>query len=184
MLYVLGGASRSGKTLLSRRAVSEKQIPYFPLDALFGALARGVPQTGVAYENSLMERPHKMWPVTKHLVDFFLEEEKDFLIEGDSILPSQVKELLDAGHPIRACFLGYASLTKEEKLALVRTHHQGETDWTKDIADEDMLKMVEEMIAFSVFLKEECEKHGIKYFDVSHDFDGVREEAFNYLFVS
>jgi ATP-dependent Zn protease len=39
MLYIIGGASRSGKTLLARRAVVEKKIPYFPMDALFGALA-------------------------------------------------------------------------------------------------------------------------------------------------
>jgi hypothetical protein len=182
MLYIIGGASRSGKTLLSRRAVVERQIPYFPLDALFGALARGVPQLGVAYENTLMERPHKMWPVAQHMFSFFLEEEKNFLIEGDSILPSQIDELLKQGKQIRCCFLGYTALTKDEKLALVRKHNQGETDWTRGISDEEMLKMVDEMIQFSKYLKDECAKYGLAYFDVSHDFEGVRAKAFEYLF--
>ncbi len=182
MLYVIGGASRSGKTLLSRMAVLEKKIPYFPLDALFGALVRGVPALGVTHEDSFTERSQKMWPVAKHMFDFFLEEEKDFLIEGDSILPSQVNEMILAGKPIKSCFVGYTELTKDEKLVLVRKYHQGDIDWTKGISDEDLGSMIDEMIKFSVYLKEECAKYGIKYFDVSHDFDGGRNLAFEYLF--
>lgn len=182
MLYVIGGASRSGKTLLSRRVVSEKKIPYFPLDALFGALARGAPELGVGYEDSLLDRPVKMWPISKYLLKFFLQEEQDFLIEGDSILPAQVNELLVAGKPIKCCFVGYTELTKEDKFLLVRKYQQGNTDWTKGVSDDQMLVMIDEMIQFSKYLKEECVKYGIKYFDVSHDFDGVRDQAFDYLF--
>jgi hypothetical protein len=134
MIYILGGASRSGKTLLSRRVVSEKGIPYFPLDALFGGLANGAPQLGIKYEQSFIERAEKMWPVAKPLLGFFFHEEKDFLIEGDSILPRQVQELTLEGNQVRSCFLGYADLNKEEKLTLIRTHHQGELDWTKGIS--------------------------------------------------
>lgn len=182
MLYILGGASRSGKTLLARRAVAEKQIPYFPLDALFGAMVHGAPTFKMRYEDSLLERPVKMWPLAKHLMNFFLQEEKGYLIEGDTILPSHVNELLAEHKPVKACFLGYTELTKEGKLALVRQHHQGEIDWTKDISDEEMLTLIEEMIQFSRYLKEECEKYHIRYFDVSHDFAGVRDEAFEHLF--
>lgn len=182
MLYIIGGASRSGKTLLARRAVAEKQIPYFPLDALFGALAHGAPEFGVRYEDSLMERPLKMWRLAKHLLNFFPKEEQGYLIEGDSILPSQINELITEQKPIRCCFLGYTELTKDEKLSLVRAHHQGEVDWTRNISDEEMLSLIEEMIQFSTFLKQECTKYGINYFDVSHDFEGTRDAAFAYMF--
>ncbi len=182
MLYVIGGASRSGKTLLARRAVTEKQIPYFPLDALFGTLAHGAPESGVRYEDSLLDRPIKMWPLAKHLFNFFFKEEQNYLIEGDSILPNQIHELIVEEKPIKCCFFGYAELTKNEKLSLVRQHHQGDIDWTKGISDEEMLTMIDEMIQFSKYLQQECSKYGIKYFDVSHDFKGVRDKAFEYLF--
>jgi hypothetical protein len=182
MLYILGGASRSGKTLLARRAVAEKKIPYFPLDALFGALAHGAPEFGVRYEDSFVDRANSMWPLAKHLFNAFLKEEQGYLIEGDSLLPSRVSELIAEGKPVRCCFLGYTELTKEEKLALVRQHHQGDIDWTKGIPDEEMMPMVDDMITFSKLLKEECTKYEIKYFDVSHDFEGVRNAAFEYLF--
>jgi hypothetical protein len=84
--------------------------------------------------------------------------------------------------PVKCCFLGYTELSKDEKLALIREHHQGAIDWTKNISNEEMLPMIDEMIQFSKHLQEECAKYGIKYFDVSHDFEGVRNEAFEYLF--
>lgn len=182
MLYVIGGASRSGKTLLSRRAVSEKGIPYFPLDALFGALVNGAPQFGLSYDDPLIERPTKLWPISKHFFNFFFQEEKDFLIEGDSILPSQVNEMIVSGRSVKSCFFGYTQLDKDEKLLLVRKYHQGDIDWTKELPDEEMLPLIDEMISFSKYLKEECNKYGIMYFDVSHDFDDARNAAFEYLF--
>lgn len=182
MIYVLGGASRSGKTLLARRAVLEKGIPYFPLDALFGGLANGAPEFGVRYDNSLKERPLKMWPISKHLFNFFFEEEKDFLIEGDSILPSQVNEMLVDGKSVKACFVGYTEMSKENKLSLVRKHNQGEIDWTKGISDEEMTNMIDEMIEFSTYIKDQCDKYGFKYFDISNNFESAHEEVFKYLF--
>ena len=184
MLYIIGGAPRSGKTMLSRRVVSEKRIPYFPLDALFEALANGAPQLDLHYEDSLLSRPIKMWPISQHFFNFFFREEKDFLIEGDSILPSHVHEMVTTGKLIKSCFFGYTDLTRGEKLILVRKHHQGDIDWTKGLSDEKMLSMIDEMILFSKYLNEECDKYSIKYFDVSHDFEGVRNVAFEYLFNS
>lgn len=183
MLYVIGGASRSGKTLLSRRVVVEKQIPYFPLDALFSALAHTAPEFGVRYEDSFTDRPTKMWQLAKHLLNAISNEEKDYLIEGDSILPSQINELIVEGKQIRCCFFGYTELTKNEKLALIRQYNQGEIDWTQRISDEEMLPRIEKKIQFSKYLQEECAKYGIKYFDISHDFESTQNEAFEYLFV-
>jgi hypothetical protein len=84
--------------------------------------------------------------------------------------------------PIKYCFLGYTDLDTNEKLALVRKYHQGETDWTKNQSDEDMLRAIDEMVEFSKYVQKECAAFGIEYFDVSHNFDGARKQAFDYLF--
>ena len=182
MLYVIGGVSRSGKTLLARRAVVEKQIPYFPIDGLFSIFAECIPNLGITYEQSLSERPLKMWPMTKQLLEYLIKEERDYIVEGDSFLPGQIQELIAERKPVKCCFLGYTELTEDEKLAIVRQHHQGDIDWTKGISDADMRSMIGEMIEFSKKLKEDSARCGIKYFDVSHDFEGIRDVAFNYLF--
>jgi hypothetical protein len=129
-----------------------------------------------------MDRPTKMWPLVKPLLGFFFDEEQDYLVEGDSMLPKQIHELLLEQKPVRCCFLGYTNMTKDEKLSLVRQYHQGNIDWTRGISDAEMLPMIDEMIQFSKHLQEECGQYGIKYFDISHDFDAVRNEAFEYLF--
>lgn len=179
---MLGGASRSGKTLLARRAVSEKQIPYFPLDALLGSLVYGAPQMGIRYEDSFTDRSNKLWPITKQMIKMLLNEEQSYLIEGDSILPAQVSELMAQQASVRSCFVGYGGLSGAEKLSLVRQHHRGEVDWTKEIPDKDLLPMIETMIDFSKYIKEECMRHKIEYFDISHDFQGSQDAAFQYLF--
>ena len=182
MLYILGGAPRSGKTLLSRRAVEEKKIPYIPLDGLVTALAYGAPQVGISFDMHLVERAIAMWPITKELLGCLMREERDFLVEGDSILPSHVVELSTENKNIKTCFLGYPTMNRDEKLALIREHHQGELDWTKEISDEDLSKMVEEMVSFSGYLVEESAKYDIAFFDVSKSFDVARVQAFSYLF--
>ncbi len=182
MIYIVGGASRSGKTLLSRRVVSEKKIPYFPLDAVCSGLSKGVKEFEEFYSQPFIVRAEKLWPVVKPIINSFLDEEDNFLLEGDSILPKQVSEFNSNSGSVKACFFGYPQLTKEEKLKLVRTYHQGDKDWTKDISDQKMLTIIDEMIEFSNYLKKECAKYDIAYFDISHDFEGPREEAFNYLF--
>lgn len=182
MIYILGGASRSGKTLLARRVVTEKQIPYFPLDALFGGLASGAPQFGVTWNQAFIERAEKMWPILKPMLVFFFQEEGNFLIEGDAILPKHIRELMNEGNLVKSCFLGYSELSREEKFVHIRTHHQSELDWTKDIADSELYGYVDEMIEFSKYLKLECATLDIPYFDISQDFETPRSNAFNYLF--
>ena len=76
-----------------------------------------------------------MWPILKPTLSFFFNEERDFLIEGDAILPKQIRELMDEGNEVRSCFLGFVELTREEKFAHIRTYHQNERDWTREIAD-------------------------------------------------
>lgn len=182
MLYILGGASRSGKTLLARRAVAEKRIPYFPLDALVGGVIHGLPELGVAYNQPFIQRSENMWRINKPFLTFFPKEEGHFLIEGDLILPKQVNELILEGAEVKSCFIGYPERTAQEKLAFIRMYHQGETDWTRDISDQEMLPMIDEMIEYSNYLKEECGNYGIPYFDISHNFEKPREEAFKCLF--
>ena len=98
------------------------------------------------------------------------------------IIPKQVRELMDEGNEVRSCFLGYTELTREEKFTHIRTHHQDNRDWTREIADNELYGYVDEMLEFSHYLKSECTTHIIPYFDISKDFETPRTEAFNYLF--
>ena len=181
MLYILGGAPRSGKTLLSKRMLVEKHIPYFPIDALIGTLTEGLPELEITHKQPFITKSERLWKLTKHLFDFFLINEEEYLIEGDAILPSQVKKLVDEGKNIRACFVGYTKLNPEEKLKSLRKYGDGKKDWTNNQTDETMLLILERTIDYSKYIKGECEKYGIKFFDVSSDFEKVCDQVFDYM---
>jgi len=47
MLYIVGGCSRSGKSLLAERIRGNHNVPWFPLDALKMGLHLEAPSMGV-----------------------------------------------------------------------------------------------------------------------------------------
>ncbi|MDB5188406.1 MAG: hypothetical protein JWM92_4 [Candidatus Nomurabacteria bacterium] len=182
MLYLIGGAPRAGKSLLAQRMLVENQVPFFPLDALIGTLTFAAPEFDINHDLSFKIKSEKVWRFTEHLFNHFLYEEENYLVEGDCILPEQVVEFKKThDKEIRCCFIGYTKLSAEEKLNFVRTYNRGDTDWTNEQTDEALLEMIEKMIEYSMFLQEECAKHGIMFFDVSDDFSTVQDEAFEYL---
>jgi hypothetical protein len=184
MLHILGGAPRSGKTLLSKQIVKEKQIPYFPLDALMGTITESLPELNINHDLPFVQKSRKIWKISKNLCYYFVSQEKQYLIEGDCILPEQVHELVVERKPVLACFVGYCDITAEEKLKIIRKHASENPDWTNDQADEKMIEILNRCIDYSRFLKESCEKFDIPFFDVSMNFTDNWQKAYNYLFSS
>jgi len=56
MLYLIGGAARTGKTILSQRLLKERNIPYFCLDYLINAIDRTL------HNIPSREAAIKIWP--------------------------------------------------------------------------------------------------------------------------
>ena len=181
MLYIIGGAPRGGKTLLSRRFMQARRVPYFSTDALIWTLSHANPKSGISHKLPIVTKSEKLWPIAKHLLTFFAYVEDSYTVEGDVILPRHVKELQDENKNVLACFFGYPSITPEEKLHLVRIHARKEKDWTNNIDDASLLYTFRQAIEFSRYLKHECEKLLFPFFDLSADFDAANNEAFEFL---
>jgi hypothetical protein len=183
MLYLVGGASRSGKTRLARSLLERKGIAYFPVDALMMGFFNGYPDFGLDPETSGIVRGEKLWPILRAVVVNLIEEKlyhPDYLFEGDELLPKHAAELAGA-YPgeVRACFLGYTDVVPAEKLRAVR---QFEPEWAKFYNDDGIvLAFLERQAEFSRYLQQECATHGLPYFDVSNDFDGGVEAAYKFL---
>ena len=178
MLYVLGGASRSGKSIISRRFVSEKQIPFFCIDFLITSLQE-VPSLDIKQGQPFIDKAKKLWPLIKPLLVHLIKEEPNYLIEGDGILPSQVAELCkDYPNDIRVSFVGFSEIDPQDKFKQIKEFGGNEDDWTKRISDKELMLSIKEMIKFSKYLKSECSKYNIPYFDSSNDFSEYLESVF------
>lgn len=181
MIYILGGTSRSGKSIISRRFVTERQIPFFCIDFLTTSLQE-IPTLNIKHGLPFLEKAEKLWPLIKPMLIHLLKEEPQYLIEGDGLLPNQIVELLsEFPNDIKTCFVGFSEIDPQEKLKQVRKFGGNMDDWTKNIPDEELIKHIKAMVEFSKYLKSECTKYGISYFESSNNFPEYLEKVFQYL---
>jgi len=181
MLYILGGAPRCGKSIVSRRFVLEKNIPYFSTDFLIEALEKGAPQLDIKF-GPFIPKAEKVWPILDYLIRGIVDWADNYLIEGDSLLPKYTSGFQDKyKERTNCCFVGFTKIKPEEKLNEVRKYSSQKDDWTTKRSDQSMLKAINSMIVFSKYLESECSKYHIKYFDVSENFQENLNKIFNYL---
>lgn len=182
MLFLVGGASRSGKTLIARKILADEQIPYLSLDWLMMGFNDGIPEYGIHHLLWPNEIAEKMAPFLRGMIDCMLVDGMDYVIEGEAMLPRHVADLVEK-HPddIRAVFVGYTEIDAKQKAALVKKHGDAEHDWLTKKSDEYIRDHIENMIAYSKMVKDGCGKHGLRYFDTSEDFLGAIGAATDYL---
>ena len=182
MLYLVGGVSRSGKTRIARKILADRQVPYLSLDWLMMGFNDGIPEYGIHHLLWPDEIARKMSPFLQGMIDCMLADVTDYVIEGEAMLPEFVADLM-AKNPekVRAAFLGYTAIDPEEKISLVKRYSAGDSDWLTGQSDEYIRDHVGNMIAYSKMSKEECERHGVPYFDTSGDFQEATEAATRFL---
>ena len=182
MLYLVSGTSRSGKTLIARKILAERGIPYLSLDWLMMGFNDGIPEYGIHHLLWPDEIAKKMAPFLQAMIDCMLVDGVDYVIEGEAMLP-ELTAAWNSKHPdrIKAAFVGYTSISASDKLALVKEHSTGENDWLTEKPDEYIEDHINNMIAYSKKIKSECEEHGLSYFDTSEDFTGAIEAATRFL---
>jgi len=182
MLFLVSGTSRSGKTLIARKILADKQIPYLSLDWLMMGFNDGIPEYGIHHLLWPNEIAEKMAPFLLGVIDSMLVDGMDYVIEGEAMLPRLAADLI-AKHPgkIKVVFLGYTEIEVKNKVALVKKHDVGENDWLTNESDDYISDHVKNMIAYSKMIKTGCEEHGLSYFDTSEDFLRAIEAATDFL---
>jgi hypothetical protein len=182
VLYLVGGASRAGKSLLARRLLCEQGIPYFSLDILMMGMANGWPAFGLSPDAPDAVNGERLWPIVCAMAVNILEEavvHPTYLLEGVQLLPGHVAELVQSySEQVRACFLGYTVADPAEKYAAIRAQ---ETDWMRAYSDAQNMAFLSDEVAFSRALQRDCLAHGLRYLDVSTDLLGTVAEASRYL---
>jgi len=182
MLFLVSGASRSGKTLIARKLLADRQIPYLSLDWLMMGFNDGIPEYGIHHLLWPNEIAEKMGPFLQGMIDCMLVDGMDYVIEGEAMLPRLVADLVEKNpDKINAVFLGYTEIAVKDKVALVKKHGGGENDWLTKESDEYVRDHIGNMIAYSKSIKNGCERHGLSYFDTSDDFLGAIEAATDFL---
>ena len=90
MLFLVSGASRSGKTLIAKKMLADNQVPYLSLDWLMMGFNDGIPEYGIHHLLWPNEIAEKMEPFLAGMIDSMLIDGMDYVIEGEAMLPQTV----------------------------------------------------------------------------------------------
>ncbi len=182
MLYLIGGASRSGKTLVAQYLLEKHQVPRFSVDYFTTALQRGNPSLGIRHEENRVDRSNKLWPYLKPLLSNLLHEEPSYTVEGEALSPRLVSEFLDENPDrARACFLGYSSSDLETKLADTKTFTGRINNWIAGVSPEEVRNCIASGIQDSRDLERDCTAYRLQFFDISSDFHNNIQLVGNFL---
>ncbi|MFD1613683.1 hypothetical protein [Gelatiniphilus marinus] len=182
MLYIISGVSRAGKTIVAKKLASQKGISYLSLDWLVMGFTNGIPEYGLHHMLLPDEIAKKIWGFFKAIVESMLWNDVDYIIEGEAILPELIIELFNK-HPnkLKICFLGFADISVDKKVEEIKEFSCGKKDWLIDKSDKYMRNHVKNMMAHSKTIKASCNKHNLRYFDVSKNFVTAINNAMCYL---
>jgi chloramphenicol 3-O-phosphotransferase len=182
MLYLLGGAARTGKTAIARAFLAQTGIPFFSLDFLMMGFANGLPEYGVDSEADELLIAEQLWPVIRSMATAMVEDEIDYLIEGVQLHPRRVAELCEEfGGAVRVCFLGLAEVDTSIKLQEIRRFGGGADDWLRHYSDQELIQEIERLKSLSVRLQSACRECGLVYFEAADDLSSTVTRVIRYL---
>ncbi|HUO12532.1 MAG TPA: hypothetical protein VMU37_07225 [Caulobacteraceae bacterium] len=178
MLYLVGGASRAGKSSLAERMRIRHGVPWFPLDALKMSLFRGAPQLGVHPEHDDLETADLMWPFVRALLENLIFDGRDYLVEGVNLRPDTIATFrLEADTPVAALFLGYPDIDPHRKRRQIADGAGGYNDWLNRMGDDYIAEYIEESRQFSRRLQDDCARLDLPFIDTAGDLEAALDLA-------
>lgn len=182
MLLLLGGTARSGKSIIARRVLLERGIPFFCLDHLAHGAARAIPQLQIDLDGDDASVGERTWPLVRSVAEMIIKDRIDYLLEGALLRPRHARELLsDYPARIRACFTGYAEADVEQKFEQVRQFGGGPDDWMMRFDNGRVRSELERLKSESQILREECDRFQLHYFETSVAFDKSVSSVIKFL---
>ena len=171
MLYLVGGCSRSGKSLLAHRMRDRHGVPWFPLDALKMGLHLGAASPGIDPDDDDLATADLMRPIVEGMLDHLIFDGRDYLVEGNNLRPATVARYIpDTDEPVRACFLGYPDVAIDTKVADLARYTGVPADWLHRTGPDNVRRYLTTGRSLSRRLRDDCAAVGLPFVDTGADF--------------
>lgn len=170
MLYIISGASRSGKTMVAKQLSKQLEVPYLSVDFLMMGFMHGVPEMEIHDKLWPHEIAEKMWRFLEPFMETIIYSNTDYILEGEAFLPDKVSNFINKHQEhVRAVFMGYTTIGLEEKVSDVKTY-AGEHDWLVQLEDEKINEHIQNMIEYSILIQKQANQFNLNYVDTSTEF--------------
>ena len=164
MIYLIAGASHTGKTVMAQRLLEEKHWPYLSLDHLkMGLIRSGNTSLTVFDDEKLTDY---LWPIAREIAKTAIENGQNLIIEGCYIPHSWSADFDETYRSrIRAIWLIMTESYIESHFDAIRAHA---SDVEQRLDDSGLSK--EELIADNLRNLALCRKHGCEYILIDGDY--------------
>lgn len=164
----IGGVAKSGKSRLAVSLCKKYGMNHIPLDYFASSFKHNFNEIGITSDVIINKKSSEL--LAKFLSRFIeiVESKNDefFIIDSAHILPSDIINYLDCDK-WDIYYLGYSSITPEEKMNEVKKYTKG--GWTHSKSNDELLHIFSELIIISDDIKKECKTRNINYIDTSYD---------------
>jgi hypothetical protein len=175
MIYLIGGAPRVGKSILGQQVSAKLRVGWVSTDLLMELLrvknAEGVKAEWNAAPEAIIADAEWFFPYLERFIWGVSSLAENYVIEGVDFLPAQVPQL-STQYPIRPVFLGCSSMTLE-----AFDQFPGRSPGYSSLPEEMRRQIVQDVPRWSEFIRQECERFGYPYVDMTGDFAGRLHEA-------
>lgn len=171
----IAGVAKSGKSTIANRINHNNIYNHIPLDYFASSLKHNFPETKITSSVVIDRNSSKRLSLLlSRVIEIIDNTDELFIIDSAHILPKDIIKYLNKDK-WDVYYVGYPSITKEEKIKIIRKFEE-DTDWTFKRDDEELLKILEELIILSNEIEKDCNELNIKFIDTSNDFNKIIDE--------
>lgn len=177
MIYLIGGAPRVGKSQLLQKLIERKPTPALSCDFLYDL--EQIKNLDGFSGADILTKGELFFPTLKQLLINIALRSENTAIEGEVILPSQIRELSEQ-YDIKACFIGFSEVDFEQI-----QQFGGFFNWPQCKLDNgletEVVDLAERTVQRSEVIRSECEKYNLPYFDMAGDYVAAQQKVLEYL---
>ena len=165
MIYLICGASHTGKTLLAQKLLERLKMPYLSIDHLKMGLIRSG-QTALTPSDDDQLTPY-LWSIVKEMIKTAIENEQDLIVEGCYIPFDWEKDFSDAyKKEIR-----YLCLVLGE--AYIKAHFNDVKRYACAIEKrlDDLCLTERSVLAENAEFRMGCQNSGLSYYEIEENYD-------------
>lgn len=175
MIYMIGGAPRTGKSLLCQRLAARLKIGWISTDLLMQILlaknVEGIKSEWNAAREAVIADAEWFYPCLERFVWGISTQAEHYVIEGVDFLPAQIAQLSER-YPVRAVFLGCSTMTLERF-----DQFPGRSPGYSALPEAVRRQMALDIPRWSAFIQQEAQRSGYPYVDMGDDFHARQNEA-------
>lgn len=175
MIYLIGGAPRTGKSILGQQVAVTLQSSWLSTDILKDLLsvknAEATPVAWNAAPSAITANAENFFPYLERFIWGVSSLADSYVIDGVDFLPAQVAQLA-AQYPLRAVFLGCGQMTLAHF-----DRFPGRSHGYAHLPEAMRCQIVHDVPRWSAFIQHEADRFGYPYIDMSDDFPARLKKA-------